>query len=158
MMDAIKSYLLSVTAAAVICGAVLTLTSKKDMSSTMIRLLTGIFMTYTILSPLIDINLGNLEYISEVIVEDAEDAISHGKKIASREASEYIKTNLEAYILDKASSMQVNLDAEIFYDHDNGVINGVVLEGNVSPYAKETLASYIADELGIPREDQTWQD
>ena len=158
MMDAIKSYLLSVTAAAVICSAVLALTSKKDTTSTMIRLLTGIFMTYTILNPLIDIKPWKLEYISDGIVEDAENLIFQGKKIASKEVSEHIKTTLEAYILDKASSMQVELNAEISYDHNNGVINGVILKGNVSPYAKEILASYITDELGISREDQIWQD
>ena len=67
---------------------------------------------------------------------------------------EVIKANTETYILDKATTMEVELNVEVTLD---GLIpKKVILQGAVSPYTRASLSDWIAQQLGIPREAQIW--
>ncbi len=157
-MEAMKTYLISVTSVAIICGGVLALVGNKGSTATILRLLTGIFMTYTILNPLVDINLNNLEYISEEFVSEANNAVSTGKYMAASEKNKFIIDKYKAYILDKASSLNADLKIDIRLDDQTGLVSNIVLEGAISPFAKKELTNYLTDDLGIPGEVQNWME
>ncbi len=153
IMESIKTYLISVTASAVICSGIISLVGEKGSPIT--RLLVGIFMTCTILSPLVDIKLENLEYITEGILLEANDAVSVGKNMAATDSRKFITEQYEAYILDKASSLHADVTVSIHLE-ETGLIDSITIRGQISPYAKAELTKYLTNELGIPEEDQNW--
>jgi hypothetical protein len=71
--------------------------------------------------------------------------------------AERIIQQTQAYILDKARSLDAELTVEVFLgDGTIPVPIGVRLEGNISPYARKLLSQMLQDDLGIPAEEQIW--
>lgn len=156
-MEAIRGYLLSVTAAAVICAVVSALLGKKGTISAMGKLLTGIFLAITVISPLAKIQLSNADALWDDLSVDAAAAVAAGEEAANNELRAGIKSQTEAYILDKAASYAAELTVEVtLSDDDPPLPCAVRLTGSVSPYAKRQLQQLIAEDLGIPKEAQTW--
>ena len=156
-MEAIRGYLLSVTGAAVICAVVSALLGKKGTISAMGKLLTGIFMAITVISPLAKIQLSNADALWDDLSVDAAAAVAAGEEAANIELRAGIKSQTEAYILDKAASYAAELTVEVtLSDDDPPLPCAVRLTGSVSPYAKRQLQQLIAEDLGIPKEAQTW--
>ena len=53
--------------------------------------------------------------------------------------------------------MDAVLDVEVtLNDDDPPVPCGVKITGSISPYSKEMLSSFIANDLSIAKEDQIW--
>ena len=68
-----------------------------------------------------------------------------------------IKEKTEAYILEKAESLGLDISVEInFGEADSMVPTEVRISGPVSPYAKDQLSKTISTDLGIPEERQIW--
>ena len=68
-----------------------------------------------------------------------------------------IKEETEAYILDKAASLGVTLSVEVMVEDGNVPrLSGVQLSGQVSPYARQQLSTWISNDLGISKENQKW--
>lgn len=156
-MDAIKTYLLQVTAAAVVCGIVHTLAGKKGTLATGVRLLSGIFLTLTLLGPLVNLRLTEIPDALQKIESAGSDLVADGE-ISSRDAmAEIIKEKTEAYILDKADSLGAAVQVSVSLTLDGmPVPNAVSLRGSISPYGKQRLQEIITEDLGIPEEAQTW--
>lgn len=156
-MEKIGKYLLSVVCAAIICAAVNMLTGKKNAQSAIIRLISGLYMALTLISPLVNIRLTDYaDYFRNFSVE-GENAVAMGKAAATDALGAIIKDQTQAYILDKAVSMDTVLKVEVTLNNENPPIPcGVTLTGSVSPYTKEVLSNFIADDLGISKEDQVW--
>ncbi len=156
-MDSIRQYLLTITSAAILSGIITAFFSKKSSYSAVIKLLTGIFMAIAVISPWINLHFSDLsEYIAGISA-DGRDLSSQGENIASKEYRAIIKSQSEAYILDKAAFMGVDLTVEItLCDSDPPVPQSVTIKGAVSPYAKAKLQDYISSQLGIPKENQIW--
>ena len=157
LMDDIRKYLLSIIASAIISAAVIRICGQKGMISAMIKLLAGIFMSITVISPLLKLQIGNfseylgaLEIETDCYVDEAEDA-------AAIERSAFITEKLESYILDKATSLGMSIEVEV--ELSDSVIqlpNQVRITGEVSPYNKQRLQQIIENDLGIPEENQLW--
>lgn len=158
LMDGVRKYLLSVTAAAVICGIIMSILGKKGLYASIIRILCGLFMAFTMISPILKIRLKDLEtYFGELHIE-ANSAVSWGIQTAENASTEFIKDKTEAYILDKASSMGLNIKAEVMLAEGGDRTPCCVwIEGSVAPYAKMQLQTWLKEELGIPEENQVWK-
>ena len=153
-MEAVKDYLLSITAAAVICGCVNSIVSRNSWISGLAKLLCGLFLVVTAIQPVIDIKVSDVYQFTEQLALDADQAVSDGEQIAVDEMKRIIKEKTETYILDKAKTLGTELNVEIVLD---GVLPvGVILTGDVSPYAKGCLCETISQELGIPLKEQIW--
>ena len=156
-MDEIKQYLLSVTAMALLCGIATTLVSNKNSVGTLLKFLCGLIMTITLIMPITNIDLRNSFRIFDDLTVDANGYVSDGTTFAFSQKSEIINQHAEAYILDKATSMNVTLDVEVLLcDTDPPVPKSVSLSGNISPYCKMQLSQIICEDLGIPEEQQIW--
>lgn len=156
-MEWIRQYLIAVTAAAIICGIAKSIADEKAVSGTVIRLIAGLIMTLTVLSPLLKLNLGELPDITSGFVADGKLAATQGKELAQQQLNAIIKDRLRAYILDKAASFGAELEVEVLMPEDGSVHpNGIILRGTVSPYAKARLQEMIEEDLNIAKEKQQW--
>ncbi len=156
-MEGIRQYLLTVTAAAIICGVAKTIADEKTVSGTVIRLIAGLIMTLSVLSPVVKLNLGELPDITSAFVAEGKVAASRGEELAARQIMIIIKEQLQAYILDKAASFGAELEVEVLMPDDGSAQpEGVILRGNVSPYAKARLQEMIEEDLNIAKEKQKW--
>ena len=153
----IREYLLSVTTAAILCTVLRHLLAGKGTATSIGKVLTGIFMTVAVLGPAAQIRLSDLSDLQLDISQQTQDAVRHGQEAAQSKLKESISQRLEAYILDKASDMHVQLQVSVELSDDPIPMPvRVRLHGNVSPYAKGKLQKIIRDELGIDKENQLW--
>lgn len=153
-MTDFKSYLLSVTVAAVVCGIIKGLVGEKFSTAPLVRLLCGIYLACTLIYPIFRLDARGFSLDIQAFNADAQAAAIAGEEAAAEELAAVIKSKAEAYILDKASAMEVDLDVEITLD--NLIPSGVQIKGAISPYVKSTLSDWIAGQLEIPKEAQEW--
>lgn len=156
-MEGVRQYVISVVAAAILCGILKSILPGKDAMAGILRLITGIFLAFTVIKPLTRIELGDLPVLSFDYLTEAQIASADGEKIAADAMADIIKQQAEAYILDKAQSL--NLQLTVTVTVSDGALPapvGVRLSGTVSPYAKSCLARIIEEDLGIAKENQIW--
>ena len=152
-MEPFREYLLSLIAAAIVCCIVKVIPLGKS-SASLIRILCGIFIACGLIHPVLSLRLTDFSAGLDAYSAEAKAAAAIGEEAASQNMMQVIKANTEAYILDKATAMEVELNVEIILD---GLIpDKAVLRGAVSPYARSTLSQWITHQLGIPGESQTW--
>lgn len=149
-------YIISVVAAALLCG-LLTGFMKDCGVKKLLKLLCGIFLTFTVIHPIAEFSIPELPDLGN-IYEEAEEAVEEGKRFTEDSITDIITAQSEAYILDKAKVMEVFLTVEVATSSVDGfpVPESVVLEGEISPEKKRLLSQIITDELGIPKENQVW--
>ncbi|MBQ2785580.1 MAG: hypothetical protein IJF02_03660 [Oscillospiraceae bacterium] len=153
----IRSYMLRLICAAVLCGIINRLTGKKGALGTTIKLMTGIFMIFCFVSPWVDMQIGDISGFFGDVSVSADSAVASGEKDAQDALQAIIKSKTEAYILDKAKSFGAELSVEVRVDGSElPVPCTVLIKGSISPYGKKQLSSIIADELGVALEDQLW--
>ena len=156
-MEAVREYLLRVTAAAVLCGIAAALLGKKDALGTAVKMLAGIFMALTVVGPWVNIQMDFLTDITEEISLSADELVSDGENSAREAMAEIIIEQTRSYILDKAEELGAVLTVEVTLDEAGSLTPcAVKLSGNISPYGKQVLSEMIEDDLGIGTEEQTW--
>ena len=156
-MAEIGRYVLSVGAAALIAGILSDFTDRKGTIGMLIRMVCGLFLAIVVIHPISSLNYDHLTAFAEDYDRAAQSASAEGIKFADTTRRELIQSQTEAYILDKASSYNVQLEVQVtLADGDVPVPESVQLSGEASPYAKQRLVKYMAEELGIPKERQQW--
>lgn len=157
-MTWLRQYLLCVTCAAIICSFIKTIVAQNGTSATLIKILTGLFLTVSILVPWTKFRFDDMvNYVQEFSL-DADAAAASGVLFAQQETESIIKKQTETYILDKAAQLGLDLQVDVTIRQDTlPVPNTVLLIGNTSPYAKEKLSQVISKDLGIPEEQQIWR-
>ena len=153
-MTDFREYVLSLTAAALLGGILLSCVPEGS-GRKILRLVCGILLTVTALKPLGQLRLPNLDAMSGEYRQQAEAAVAVGQEMARLEAREGIHKALEAYILDKAAELGVDVTPEVFTD-ESGIPVSVRLEGDVSLGMRQKIQTIITNDLGIPGEAQKW--
>ena len=148
-----KAYFLSVICTAILCGIVNSLLEKKNTSGKLLKLVSGIVLSFTVLSPVAEIKLNDLSFFLEDLKEEGEAVASMGKTQYFDAMASIIKQETEAYILDKARDLEGELSVQVFLDSE-GIPSSVILSGQISAQAKSELEQIIARDLGISKEDQ----
>lgn len=156
-MESIRQYFLTVIAAAAVCGCIHALFPNKGTFSAVMKLVTGLFLAVTIISPVTNLDFrGYTSFFDEISVE-ANRNTDYGKNVAQDATRSIIKTQTEAYILDKAASLKLDISVDVdVADEEPWIPNGVTIIGSASPYTKKRLQQYIIQDLGIPEEKQIW--
>ncbi|MBR2888762.1 MAG: hypothetical protein IKC09_00630 [Oscillospiraceae bacterium] len=148
---------MSVTAAAVLCALVNSLSGSRGMAGAVLKMVTGLVMAAVILGPLekhwdLDLNRRFQELDQQVSA-----AVAKGEEISQNALRQRIKQETEAYILDKAARLGLTLEVRVdLSDDDLPVPVGVTLRGAVSPAARAELEAMIRQDLGIGKEGQVW--
>lgn len=153
-MEALRQYIISVVAAAMLCGAIRGLL-KKGMAGNILRLVCGMFLAYTVLAPVSGLKLEGLTEELLPTQWEAAQAAQIGEDAAREAMAQSIKEQTRTYILEKAQALGVTLEVEVTLDQEN-IPREVTLWGNLSPNERRRLQSTIALDLGIPKENQQW--
>lgn len=154
-MEALREYVLSVAAAGILCGILKSILGEKGAAGGTVKLICGLFLAFTVIRPIANIQLSDFAVFTSSISQDAREAVSRGEKLAQESRTDIIKAETEAYILDKAKALNAILQAEVTVGTD-GIPAAVCITGQWSPYARVQLAQILTEELGIAKEDQTW--
>ena len=155
-MEHIREYLLSVTAAAIFCGILKSVTGEKGSCAGIMRLLCGVFLAMTVIRPLADIQLEEFDIFTDKIQSEGKTAVEEGQDYGKQALARRIKEESEAYILDKAKNLPGLISAEITVSGDPPVPAGCTIRGDLSAYAKAQISRILEEDLGIPKEDQRW--
>ena len=157
IMDKIGEYILCITAAAIICAIIKSIIDPSTPFGKIIKIICGVFMAVTLLSPLTGIELNFItDYLQEYDRISAS-AMSDGTQLAYNELSGIIKQQVQTYILDKALDLGLDVDVEVkLTDSNPPTPYQVILTGTASPYKKQMLSQYIIDNLGITQENLKW--
>lgn len=154
MMGNWKHYVLSVIVCALCCGMVSQILPD-NKSKALIRLISGTILAIAVLHPLSDINLSTFLLESSLDFEAAEYWTAQGKEAAEIANEEYIMASCEAYILDKARRLGAEIHLHIILD-ENRIPSFAEIEGAVAPDVQIQLQNILSEDMGIPKENQTW--
>lgn len=152
-MEALRQYILSVAAAALLCGLV-TGVMPSGRAKQIIRMVCGLFLAYTVLQGLTGMEWRMPQW-TDLAADDARQAAALGESIGEEARAKIILEQTRAYILDKAADLGLALEAEVTLD-EGLVPRSVTIRGQAAPYERRQLQSTIALELGIPKEKQQW--
>ena len=154
-MDGIRSYLLSVILVAVICSLLPELL-REGTVRTLVKTACALVLTVTVLKPLGNISLDFTEVFPS-FQDSAVFAAEEGENLAADVTREVIKERSEAYILDKAAQLGVEIRVEVELLREPPYSPAAVrISGAVSPQARGALEELLADEFQIPKEAQEW--
>ena len=155
-MEALGRYVVSVTASAMICAVVMSLGGSGGKKA-LLQLICGLLLAVTVLRPVAQVNLEALLEIPGTFTQGAQGAAQSGEKMAREAMVDIIKSETEAYILDKAAGLNAAIAVEVSMEEEGTPVPvGATLSGEASPYARKRLEQILQTELGIPKENQRW--
>ena len=106
----------------------------------LLKLMGGLFLTFTMISPVVNLDFSNIWDFLEECTLKGENAAAWGEAMAEEEYRTIIRERTEAYILDKADALGVTLSVEVTLSDDDVLVpEEAALRGKVSPYAKQQL-------------------
>lgn len=151
-----SGYILSVTCAGVL-AAILRVLAGEGAMGKLTKLLSGLFLAVTVLSPLVRIEIPDPARWLEDYMAEGEAAAQAGEVMAKEYSASIISAEVEAYILDKAADLGCAVSAEVGLD-DGGLPRSVVLAGDIPTAQKAELTRMLAWDLGLGEEAVTWSD
>lgn len=155
-MEGLREYILSVTAAALVCSLASCLFSQ-GKARQILRLLCGAVLTTVVLGPVMEIDGTALSDFWRQWDVDASYFTEQGEQMARDALEESIKSQAEAYILDKADMLGISIQVEVgLSQSDPPVPVSAVLRGEVSPYVKSQLEDMLESDLEISKENLEW--
>ena len=156
MMEQLRQYVISVTAAAFLCGILLSLLPKGSARE-FVKLGCGFLLALTVLRPLSRLEIRDLTDLGIWFSGDAEQASALGECYSQKQLRSIIKEETQAYILNKAEALGAELSVEVTLSPDAVPVPvAAQLTGTVSPYARSRLENILHDDLGIAKENQLW--
>ena len=153
----LREYLIALSAAALIIAVIQMVMPKNSPLTSVLKLLTGLFMVITLIVPLWSIDISRFDDLLPDLQDFSEVHAADGVQYRNDVTAQVIKRQIESYICDKATQLGVTMQVEVILTEDDIPSPwSVHLQGAVTPYAKKVLQAYINDTIGIPRERQTW--
>lgn len=157
-MEAIQSYVLSVTSAAILCTIAQRLMGGKGSAAAIIRILCGAIMATVILKPIGNLALPDLSRYWTDLEYDISAAVAAGTEHTHQELHNRISQNTVAYIQKQAAALGMSVDVNVELDNSPiPVPVRIELSGSISPIAQKTLSELIETDIGIREEDQIWK-
>ena len=156
-MQDIGKYILSVGMASLIVAIITEFSEKKSSTGMLIRMVCGLFLAFTVINPLTNLNFEILETFSGSYSHDAEAAVSVGTAKSEDALRDIIKQETETYILDKAQSYGCALEVDVTVG--KGTVpkpESVRINGQVPADTLKQLEKILETELGISKEYQQW--
>lgn len=156
-MESLRSYILGVVCAAIICSLLQRLVHSGS-ASPIVKMLSGIVMTLCVMGPLISLELGSVNDLISSYAYDAQQAVNIGVEQSKEQLKNSITEATRTYILDKAKAMGADIAVTVVLTDDEVPVPWKVeVTGSISPYARNELQQIMEDDLGISKENQIWK-
>lgn len=156
-MNRIQQYIISVIAASIICAIIHAFALKNNAGTSVIKLLSGIFLAITVITPLKEFRFDDIVNKINVLHSDAQEYTNEGIIAAESERKAIIREQAEAYVTNKAESIGLDIHVSIqLSERDVPIPEKIEIAGSASPYKKEKLNTYISQDIGILKENITW--
>ncbi len=157
MTEALRSYFLTVTGAALLTSVLLALVPAGTVKKAA-AFVSGLVMIAAVLGPLTTLDLQAMaEAIARSQMKTA--TSSSGIPVHSRDlTAELIAERCAEYIEDKAVQLGASVSAEIQIEKDATYPypKAVTLQGSWTSLQRKLLSRYIVENLAIPEEEQRW--
>lgn len=150
----VENAVMRILCCTIMCVVVFSLFPDGKMKG-VLRVAAGITLTITLLAPVSDLKLPDLEALGEDYLRQGSAATAVGEDYAGMCRQEFIKKEIEAYILDKADVLSCELSAAVEVNAEGYPIS-IVLWGDVSESQRRKLEDILWKDLGIAKEDQQW--
>ena len=161
MIELLKNWIISVTAASIIAAAAVAVTPKGSVRK-MVRFAGGLVLFIAMAAPLKEIDSRDIAFFSMQYRADYEGYEEKLIRANDTMIKSIIEDKTRTYILQKANELGIDCDAEIRttkrddgYPYPDSVT--VSVNGNASPALQKELSRAIAAELGIPYDKQKWR-
>lgn len=152
----VQRYMIRVICGCLICSILITL-SCADWVKKVMRMLCGIFLSFTILQPILRLQLPQELPLYANWLEEGSRAAAQGEQASKDALQVIIKEQTEAYILSKAQAAGAQLLPEVqLSDAEIPIPISVHLTGAASRSEKAELETILEKEFGIPKECQFW--
>ena len=155
-MESLRSYILSLVCAASFCGILSGIAGEKGTAAGLRKLIFGIFLCFSVITPLKSLHFEDLLEPIADIREDALATAAMGKTLYQESLSEVITSQAETYILDKAQSLGLTVTVSIQPD-DSGKPYRATITGIIPEDHMRALSDILEGDLGIPKERQIWR-
>ena len=156
-MSSITGYLMGLVGVCLIASIVKQLLGISKHYKALGNTVIGIFLIFSIISPVVTANW-DVESVLNTDFEDDFEQISLDANAYQQQAlRQSIITQTEAYIWNKAQALSLEIEIEITLSESYPYAPcQICIWGNASPYAKNQLSNYLNEQIGIPKEAQTW--
>lgn len=156
-MEHLSEYILSITAAALLCAIAQRIIGRNTLIGSMIKMICGVFLTVSVLSPIVKMKLDDLEFYYQDFKLSADEISGSGITMANNTMEDIILDKTEAYILDEAMKIGLTVQVKIqLSDSIPPVPVGIDIHGDASPYRKSQLCRIITENLEIAGENIQW--
>ena len=156
MIELLRTWLFGLTAVSVLLSLAETLVSQEGIRR-VLRLAGGVLMILILLQPLTRIDPSELEISLDDYRQEASDLRESYARQQQEELAAGIAAELDAYIWDKARELGLDCRAHVTVEigaDGTAFPRSVTVEGPYSP----ALSEIIETDLGIPEENQKWQE
>ena len=154
-MGSLGEYVVCICCAAMLCGVVNSM-MPKGASREILKLVGGLFLAFTVIRPIADLQLPELSDLEASWNREASSIVSQGEEMARAAAADSIKQELESYILDKARTLHLDIRVQLQLDGDTLHPAALRIIGSGSPNLRNQLIDWVTEGLGLPEEDVTW--
>lgn len=156
-MEVVGEYIIRIFIASAVCSVLPSFLSETS-SKGIIKIICGIFMTVTIISPILNIDFNYIaNHLEQFDIYGSVAAAEQGVQDANLAQERLINERVTAYILDKAESLQMSIDVDLIMSDEPPLIPySILIHGDYSPYSRKVLTAYLSEEIGIPEERQQW--
>ena len=156
-MQSLGQYILSIGLASLLVAIIGEFSDQKSATGTLIRMVCGLFLAFTVINPITKLNFGILETFSQNLRPETSTAVSAGTELAEESLHQIIKQETEEYILDKAHEWDCALTVDVNVGEGSIPIpESVQIIGDVPADVRKDLADILEQELGISKENQQW--
>ena len=156
-MEGVREYLLSVTAAAIMAGIIISLTGEKGSQAALVKLITGLFLCFTVIAPIAQIRITDFSDFTTDLFTEGQQLAEEGEDYYVQALRQVITEEARAYILDKARTYGAEIQVAVTVsDGDPPIPERCNITGNLSPYVRQQLKKVIINDLAIPEENITW--
>ena len=156
MMEVLRTWLFGLTAVSLLLALAEALVSQEGIRR-VLRLAGGVLMIVVLLQPVVQIDLEDLSLSLEAYQQEVETLTEEYAQQQETQLSAGIEAELASYIWDKAQAL--GLDCQVSVTVETGA-DGVPAPRSVDITGEysEALSEIIEKDLGVPREQQNWQE
>ncbi len=159
MMEFAGDWVKAIAGAALICAAATALTPKGKVKN-VLKFVCGIVLITAMINPIIKQDFPSMSLDMSKYRKDADEIIGSAEEKENNLSRSIIENELQAYILDKAVSLNTELssvqvsakwgDDGCWYPYE------VYITANIPKREQSLISNSIEAELGVPNERQYW--